>query len=220
VDQLKPWTRAVVTAWVLALVPFLAFNLIAILTYAPRVMATGWDSFWLRWDQTTGAFGEGQALEGTAGVIQLIALALPAIGLTYSFGRFGTRLPAKAWRSTEGKPVARAGAILAMGGVAALLAFLWWPDADYTPIQPGERWTVQEAAATVAVVAGGGSTFADVEASGNTASQDGPLEGSGSEAPAEGTETEPTTDPTGTVSPSPEPTDTAVSPSPVETTTP
>ena len=223
VHQLKPWVRVVVTLWVLILVPFLAFNFIVILTYAPRILATGWDSFWLKWEQTTHAFGAGQVLAGAAGVIQLIALALPALGMVYSFGRMGTRVTTKAWTATRGKPVARTGVAVALAGVIALLGYVWWPDGDYAPVQPHEKWTIPEAIAAVGNALGG-RAFPDTEAGTAPGGALSPVTG-GSADPSEGSvDTDPTASPspdaTG-LSPSPSvaPTSTVPEPTPIETST-
>ena len=41
---LKPWARAVVTAWVLVIVPLLLFTLVLMVLALPRVLATAWGS--------------------------------------------------------------------------------------------------------------------------------------------------------------------------------
>lgn len=164
VTELKPWVRGVVTLWVLVFVPFLAFNVALILTHAPRIFATGWDSFLQKFDTTQTAFGDGQALSGTAGVLQMVTLALPALGIAYSFGRTIIRTSGGLWKRTDGKPLARSGSLLLIVGGLAGLAYLWWPDGDYKPIQPGERWTVQEAVVNFSETAQGEPAFAEVPA--------------------------------------------------------
>jgi putative peptide zinc metalloprotease protein len=76
VTVLKPWVRRVVTAYVLVLVPVIAFIFLMMLINAPRVLATGWDSFWLHWDQVGPRFEAGQAALGAMSVFQMIVLVL------------------------------------------------------------------------------------------------------------------------------------------------
>jgi putative peptide zinc metalloprotease protein len=223
VTELKPWVRVAATAWVLAIVPFLAFNIAAILVFAPRIFATGWDSFQTRLGTTTAAFGGGSELAGVTGIIQMLALALPALGIAFGMSRASVRLTKKAWTGTEGRPMARTASFVALVGAVALLGFAWWPDGDYKPIQPEEKWTVQEAVSAVSDTARAEPAFAQVphrSVAEGTASVE-----SNAEAPSADPTTEPTEDPTeeptdgSTTDPSPEPTETAVSPSPVETST-
>jgi putative peptide zinc metalloprotease protein len=202
VVELKPWVRTAVTLWVLVVVPVLLFNVLMILVYAPRIFATGWDSFWVQVDRTTGAFGQGNALAGSAGILQMIALALPTLGLTYTFGRFGTRATKKLWTSTQERPALRTAGVVAMVAALGALAFVWWPDGDYKPAQPGERWTLPEAAEAIVVTASGRQSFTEVpDAWASEGEQD---------------TTDPTLDPDPEVSPE----DPSATPSPVESPSP
>jgi putative peptide zinc metalloprotease protein len=183
VTELKPWVRTAVTLWVLAIVPFLAFNIAMILVYAPRIFATGWNSFWQQFDTTQSAFASGEGLKGAAGVVQLLALGLPAAGIAFGMSRTGTRLTRKMWSKTSGRPLTRTLGVLGLAGALALLGYVWWPDGDYTPIRPGERWTLPEAASAVAYVATGSGDAATVRAA-TAASPEGTAPGAGSgEAP-------------------------------------
>jgi hypothetical protein len=53
------------------------------------------------------------------------------------------------WRRTEGSPAARGVAMLVGAGLIASVAWLWWPNGEYKPIQPGERGTIQGAVAAL-----------------------------------------------------------------------
>jgi len=219
VVALKPWVRVAVTLWVLVVVPVLAFYVLMALLYAPRIFATGWDSFWLQLDRTTVAFGAGNSVAGSAGILQMLALALPAMGLVYGLGRIGTRGSRKVWTATEGRPAMRTLGVVAMVASLGALAFMWWPDGDYKPAQPGERWTVPEAVGVAAATVTGPPAFEDVEAEWSEATENsapGAEEGPVTEEPT------PTVSPTESPSPSPtaEPSPTeSPSPSPSPTTT-
>jgi putative peptide zinc metalloprotease protein len=145
VHELKPWVRATVTSWVLLLVPFLAFVFGAMLLNVPRIFATGWDSFFVQLDRADTAFGDGKTSSGLVAGLQIVALALPALGIACSGSRAGGRAFVGGWRWSEGRPVRRLGVVTGTAAVLAGLGFVWWPNGDYKPIQPGERGTVQGA---------------------------------------------------------------------------
>jgi putative peptide zinc metalloprotease protein len=164
VDELKPWVRVVVTSWVVVFVAFLVLNVAYILLYAPRIFATGWDSFWTQFERTRTAFAEGSGAGGAVGIMQMAVLALPALGIAVGFTRSGTRLSRRLWAGTRGKPVARTASMLAVAAAVGGVAFAWWPDAEnYQPIRPGERWTVTDAAAVAGSVGSGRPTLAAAE---------------------------------------------------------
>jgi putative peptide zinc metalloprotease protein len=141
--ELKGWVRAVVTAWVVLVVPLLlvVFGLLAV--NAPRIFATVWDSLHVHADEARTAFGDGDLLRGFAGGLELGLLALPALGLALTLGRGGKRLARGTRNWSEGSPPRRGALVVVAAGTAALLAFVWWPNGDYRPIQPGERGTIQ-----------------------------------------------------------------------------
>jgi putative peptide zinc metalloprotease protein len=142
VTVLKPWVRRVVTAYVLVLVPVIAFIFLMMLINAPRVLATGWDSFWLHWDQVGPRFEAGQAALGAMSVFQMIVLVLPAAGIAYSTSRVGHRAGRFGWRWSAGSARRRAGLLAGTAAALALAAFLLWPHGAYRPIQPYEKGTL------------------------------------------------------------------------------
>jgi putative peptide zinc metalloprotease protein len=143
VTELKPWVRVVVTAYVCLIVPVIAFIFLALLINAPRLFATGWDSFWLQWDRVGPYLDGGQAGRGFVSIFQMVVLVLPLAGLTYTFTRVSHRFGTAGWRWSAGSALRRG--VLAAGVAAAvgLAAFLLWPQpGEYRPIQPGERGTL------------------------------------------------------------------------------
>ena len=165
-------------------------------------------------------------MAGIAGVIQMVALALPAVGMTYGIGRGGTRITTGLWRRTKEQPLKRAAAALAVAGAVGALAFVWWPDGDYVPIQPGERWTAPELAASTIEATEGRRPFEAAVASASersTAFPDGDSavtdEGGGSVVESPSPTTSPAEEPTESPSPTTSPTAT-VSPSPTTETSP
>lgn len=155
VTELKPWVRVVVTAYVCVLVPVIALMFLMMLVNAPRVFATGWDSFWVQWDRVAPAFDAGQTSRGAMSIFQMLVLALPAAGIVYTSTRVGHRFGAAGWRWSAGDPMRRAAMLAGTAAAAAALAFLWWPNGDYRPIQPGERGTIFGAMRTIADIPSG-----------------------------------------------------------------
>jgi putative peptide zinc metalloprotease protein len=142
VTELKPWVRFVVTIYIALLVPLLALMFTLMVINAPRLFATGWDSFWTHYDKVGPAFDHGKTLRGIREGLQMVVLALPAIGFAYTAVRIAGRGGKGAWSWSAGSPVRRAGVTLAGAAVAGAIAFTWWPNGDYRPIQPGERGTL------------------------------------------------------------------------------
>jgi putative peptide zinc metalloprotease protein len=155
VRELKRWVRVVVTVWVLLVVPLLLFQLGMILLHLPRIFATAWDSLGKQYDTVTKSLGKGDVFAAGVGILQSLILVLPLLGIVLSFGRLGRRTGTKAWKATEGSPVARlalcAVTVAAVGG----LAYTWMPNGDYRPIGPHERGTLSEGVAAATKVATG-----------------------------------------------------------------
>jgi putative peptide zinc metalloprotease protein len=143
--ELKPWVRIAVTTWVVALIPLLLGVFGLLIFNAPRIFATAWDSFFVHFDNASAAFGNGRLLSGMAGGVQMATLALPAVGMTATFARGGKRMLTGAWSWSEGSAIRRTLVALVTGGLVGLMAFIWWPNGDYHPIQPGEKGTIQGA---------------------------------------------------------------------------
>jgi putative peptide zinc metalloprotease protein len=142
VTELKPWVRAATTTYVLMLVPALALVFGAMVLHAPRAFATAWDSFFVQSSKAGDSFGHGKILLGLGACLQMAALVLPAVGFTLTFARMGRRVGTFAWRRSEGRPHVRLGfgavALAALG----IVAFTWWPNGEYRPIQPNEKGTL------------------------------------------------------------------------------
>jgi putative peptide zinc metalloprotease protein len=152
VTELKPWVRWVVTAYVLTVVPVLLLSFVLMILHAPRAFATAYDSLGVQWDKLSAADG---FLPGAAGGIQLALLVLPCAGIALTTARVGGRLGGAAWSWSDGEPVRRTGLVTAAAAGLALVAFTWWPNGEYRPIQPGERGTIQGALASLAEVPSG-----------------------------------------------------------------
>jgi putative peptide zinc metalloprotease protein len=122
VEELKPWARAVVTAWVLAVIPVLLCLLVVLIVSAPQLYATAWDSFFVHFDKVQVAFAEGRMVEVMAGVLQTLLLVIPVVGVTLTLALVAKGLCTVLWRSLEGKRLLRIClAIAALGFVGSIV---------------------------------------------------------------------------------------------------
>jgi len=147
---LKPWARAVVTAWVLVVVPVLAFCLVTMVVTFPRVAATAWASLRQQADLLGVQLGDGDVASVLVRVLSIVAVALPVLSVAYIVGRLVRRTATTTWQRTEGRPARRAAAGVVAAAIVAAVAWAWWPDAgSYRPIEAYERGSLRDAVATV-----------------------------------------------------------------------
>jgi putative peptide zinc metalloprotease protein len=145
---LKPWARAVVTAWVLLVVPLLLFVLWLIIVSLPRLMATAAASAQEQRAQLAHNYDGGALLAVGDNVLSLIAIALPILASVYILARLSRQLFMLMWRRAGASRPRRALVIAAATAAVAALAWAWWPDAKtYRPVQPYERGTIADVVA-------------------------------------------------------------------------
>jgi hypothetical protein len=108
-------------------------------------LSTAYDSLILQYHKVQHAFDGGSALDGVIGILQMLILFLPAIGLVATFWLVFRRGFGSVWSRTEGKPAARGAFVVVTAALAAFLGYIWWPNGDYRPIQRGERGTISGA---------------------------------------------------------------------------
>jgi len=143
VAQLKWWTRLVVTAWVLLVVPLLLLAVIALVLAAPRLIGTAWASLQREWGQAGLHWSAGQYLDGIGAVLAMAVIALPVLAIGVVFGRMAFTAVRSVWRRTGGSPVRRAGAGMLVVAAGLALALAWWPSPErYEPIRPYEGGTL------------------------------------------------------------------------------
>ncbi|WP_144671373.1 hypothetical protein [Arthrobacter sp. U41] len=154
---LKPWARAVVTAWVLITVPLLLLSLVLMVFFLPRLLGTAWDSAQKQYAMFNSGLAEGDILDAAVRLLAIAAVALPVVGILYILFRLGRQIITALWQKTRGKTLQRGTALAVIAGVMAGLAWAWWPGAEsYRPVQPYERGTLADA--TTAIFPAGATT--------------------------------------------------------------
>lgn len=155
VRQLNPGVRVAVTAWVLIVIPVLAFNVVIILINLPRIVATTWDSLLLQAERFTTALGDGAALALAAAALSTVLLVLPLLGITYLLARVTRKIAVGTWRQVPEQPAARGAVAAAAVAALAVTAFTVWPRGDYRPFQEGEQLTIHDVTTMVRDVPSG-----------------------------------------------------------------
>jgi putative peptide zinc metalloprotease protein len=144
VTELKAWVRVVVTLWVVFAAGFILYAYGMMLLHLPTIAATAVQSFRALLGHTLAAAQHGQAGIALFGILQLLLLALPTLGLALTLVKLVQRLIRGTWARTKGRPLARAAYYLAMLAGVLLLLVAWLPRAQYVPISPGDRGTISE----------------------------------------------------------------------------
>ncbi|WP_299444284.1 hypothetical protein [uncultured Phycicoccus sp.] len=159
---LKPWARAVVSAWVLTVVPVLAVTLVLLVTTFPRIVGTAAAAAAAQWAEFTTALDEGDLVSATARGLSALVVLLPVAAIAVVLVRVAHRLVTSVRTRTEGRPARRAVAAVAAVALVGGLAWAWWPSSErYRPIQAYERGTLADAVALA-----GPSTGFDVGSTG------------------------------------------------------
>jgi putative peptide zinc metalloprotease protein len=140
---LQPWARAVVTLWVLVVVPLLLMALLVMVLTLPRLLGTAWASLQEQSSQLSAAWGQAEVLDAAARIVAIIAVTFPILAIAVILVRLIRSTSGAVWTRTQGKPVRRVTAVLVAATLIAGVAWAWWPRADnYRPIQPWEGGTM------------------------------------------------------------------------------
>lgn len=142
---LKPWARAVITAWVLVVVPLMVVVLVTVVLALPRIVGTALAGARREWSLASEAAG-GAAWVGTLGHgLGALLVLLPVAAVAYLLVRLLRRVVPGTWRATAGRPLRRALAVLLALALLAGLVLAWWPRPDrYRPVQPWEGGTLTD----------------------------------------------------------------------------
>ena len=142
---LKPWARAVITAWVLVTVPLMGVMLWALVRSVPRVLGTAWS---VVADDAAGvgdAWATHDPLEVATHAFQVPAVVLPVVGGLLILGRVGLRWTKALGRWSRGSARRRAAAVVLLATVVSLLAYAWAPRPGvYRPIRPDDKGLIAQ----------------------------------------------------------------------------
>ncbi|MFP5351945.1 MAG: M50 family metallopeptidase [Actinomycetota bacterium] len=144
VTELKPWARAVVTIWVLTVIPVLLYLFGMMILSAPRILATGYDSFFVQWNKLQEALDGGQTAQATVNGLRMGMLVLPITGMGVTLARTSKRIAVGALNVTKERPLARGAVVLVGATAVAIGAYVLIPNGEYKPIQPNEDWTFSD----------------------------------------------------------------------------
>ncbi|MFN2491126.1 MAG: hypothetical protein ABR529_15625 [Actinomycetota bacterium] len=143
------------TVWVVTEAPLLLFLFTMMVLAPPRTLATAWDSFWVQADKISAALSDGDQAVAAIGGVRAALIVLPLAGMSITFTRVTKRLGAGLVGLARRRPLVGGVAGLALIAALAATAAVLLPNGEYRPIQPGEKWTVQEAVASAAAVGTG-----------------------------------------------------------------
>jgi putative peptide zinc metalloprotease protein len=153
---LKPWARAVVTLWVLLVVPLLAFSLFCMVVALPRILGTAWASAGKQGSLLGQAWSDADVLEVVARGLAVVAVLFPVLAIAVILVRLVRSVATRVWKATNGRPLRRGLAGLLALALVAGLGFLWWPrEGTYRPIQPYEGGTLTQVSAAARPAATG-----------------------------------------------------------------
>ena len=143
---LKPWARAVVTVWVLVVVPMLAFSVFTMVIALPRVLGTAWRSLGAQTEALARAWADTDLVAVGARGVAILAVAVPILARAVLLARLVRQVVGAAMRRTRGAPVQRGVVVVVALAVVAGLTWAWWPrEGSYRPVQPYEGGTLVQA---------------------------------------------------------------------------
>ena len=152
IRRLLPWhrnepsaltgrARAVVTLWVLVIVPILVILSLSAILLLPKLAASTYASG----SHIIGAIPDQSPLSVLASIARLFALALPVLGVVLMAERMTRRTVVKANAWSAGNLRRRAVVAVAAAGLIGLLAYAWWPSGQYQPVRASDRGTLLDA---------------------------------------------------------------------------
>ena len=123
---LKPWARAVITVWVLLVVPLMVVSMLLMVLSLPRLLATAWASVQHQGELLGAAFGDGDILGVLARALAIVTIVIPVLGIGYVLVRLVRRTAARVWGGTPGRPVRRGVGRQLAGALVAGQGWGWW----------------------------------------------------------------------------------------------
>jgi putative peptide zinc metalloprotease protein len=165
--NLKTWVKVVFALYILITVPLLLLLMLAMVKSVPRVIATAGLSYAKLFG---GLVTAGSVLGVAAGIVQIIALTLPTIGMFFILYTLTKSLFGGLWRWGAASPVRRSASVVLSLAIVAFIGLLWLPQIPslipgiggrtnpayardaFRPIAPYERGTVGDAISSAPLV--------------------------------------------------------------------
>ena len=142
VADLKPWTRAAVSAWMLLTLAFVGFFYFLLVIGAPRIAATAQQSFSSHALAASAAIRNGSLPSAVLNVLQEVLLVLPLAAITLSLAQVGRALVRVGWRLSGRHRLTRTAFAFAVTAAVCLGAGYVIGGHLYRPIQPWEKGTL------------------------------------------------------------------------------
>jgi putative peptide zinc metalloprotease protein len=173
--ELKTWGKFAFAAYILITIPLLLFLVFTMLRAAPRIIATALDALFFQFGTIGKSFSAGDIVIALAAIAQVVALALPLLGIVYTFVTLGRRVFGVIWRWSKPTPARRVTGAVMSAALIAGIALLWAPHlplpgapagplyaatAPFVPIQRDEHFTLAEIAVSQGSLANPGVTAA------------------------------------------------------------
>ncbi|MHA6795099.1 hypothetical protein ACVGVM_16520 [Pseudonocardia bannensis] len=99
VAELKPWCRRIVTLWVALVIPCLVYWVVAFIVLAPRVLPAAWSAVRTLIDAVAADIQNAHVAAATLGIVNLLLLVLPYVGLALVAGHLARGLHHSAVRA-------------------------------------------------------------------------------------------------------------------------
>ena len=137
---LKPWSRAVITFWVLITIPMMALMLYALVKAVPRLVGTAWQVMQEDAAGVTAAWRNGGMVDASAHVLELLGVVLAMLACVLILGRIGLRSSRGLARWSRGSFLKRVVAAAVSTVAITSLVWAWSPQpGTYEPISPDEQ---------------------------------------------------------------------------------
>ena len=134
--------RALVTGWVLVVVPVLLSMMLGAVLLLPRLVTSAWASGHAIASQMPHQAEHGQIIGLLASFVRLVALVLPLLGSILITQKLGRGILSKATAWSSGRPVRQFAVVGAASLVACGAAWAWWPAGQYQAVRASDRGTL------------------------------------------------------------------------------
>ncbi len=134
--------RALVTLWVLIVVPVLLSLSLSAIILLPKLATTAYDSGRHIALAIPHQADQGDILGLLASLVRLLALLLPVLGSVLVTQKISRTVIGKGRTWSAGSPGRQALVIAAATAAVAAMIWAWWPSGQYRPIRPTDHGTL------------------------------------------------------------------------------